>query len=132
MTAFVMFTVGDQPVIVPPSPAKMNTLAPLRPPCVTTNDADPLKTIPVGLAGPAPPALGQCRAPRSRFNRGRSDLEEDDGAEHQRCAPAAVDRRVRAAGRGARGSDMKVPAAEGDADADIRVEARLRRVSRRA
>src|SRR5437764_261313 len=56
MMAFVMFTPGDQPEIVPPSPAKMNALAPLTPPWLTANADEPLNTIPVGLAGPATPA----------------------------------------------------------------------------
>ena len=62
-----MSTPGDQPAIVPPSPTKMNTLAPLLPACVTAKSVEPLKTMPVGSALPAVPGgidtTSDCRAP---------------------------------------------------------------------
>ena len=53
--AWVRSTPGDQPAIMPPSPAKMNFAAPVAV-VVTTKSVEALETIPVGLNAPA--ALG--------------------------------------------------------------------------
>src|SRR5207344_2307696 len=53
-SAAVPFTVGDQPMIVPPSVAKRNRAEPLLPFWLTLNAAAlPLKTVPVGAPGTA-------------------------------------------------------------------------------
>src|SRR5205823_251574 len=54
--ACVRSTPGDQPAIMPPSPAKMKRDAP-EAVAATTKSPDALKTMPVGLNG-APAALG--------------------------------------------------------------------------
>src|SRR5512140_2748060 len=72
VTALVPFTLGDQPEIVPASPAKMKMLLPLTAFCVTLNVGLPLNTMPVGRAGPAEPGgiatTRDCRTPVPSYN----------------------------------------------------------------